>query len=123
MAAQALLDDPDLLLVRPGPTTPRVLNRQKLKIGDDLCACHKACSYRGTRAQSDGRRRRDTYKEPPGRHFEGLFYEAAEVARCVTAGKLETNYRPLQSTLDAMTTLDMIRQCIGIRFAEAGLVE
>ena len=33
------------------------------------------------------------YGEPCGRHFEGLYYEAAEVARRVRAGELETRYR------------------------------
>jgi predicted dehydrogenase len=63
------------------------------------------------------------YEEPAGRHFEGLYFEAAEVARCVAAGRLETPCRPLQASLDTMATLDMIRRCIGIGFAEAGLVE
>jgi len=31
--------------------------------------------------------------------------------------------RPLQASLDTMATLDMIRQSVGIRFDEAGLVE
>ena len=30
------------------------------------------------------------YEEPSGRHFEGLYYEAAEVARRISAGELET---------------------------------
>ena len=61
------------------------------------------------------------YEEPSGRHFEGL--EAAEVARCITAGKQETPYRSLDASLKTMTTLDMIRRAIGINFSDAGLVE
>jgi predicted dehydrogenase len=37
------------------------------------------------------------YAEPSGRHFEGLYYEAAEVAPRVRAGELETPYRSLDS--------------------------
>lgn len=63
------------------------------------------------------------YEEPSGRHFEGMHYEAAEVARRITAGDLETPYRPLDASIDTMMTLDMIRRCIGIDFSAAGLVE
>ena len=63
------------------------------------------------------------YEEPSGRHFEGLYYEAAEVARRVTAGELETPYRPLDASLNTMATLDMIRRSIGIDFSAAGLLE
>ena len=63
------------------------------------------------------------YEEPVGRHFEGLYYEAAEVARCITAGELETPYRTLDASLKTMATLDMIRCSLGIDFSAAGLVE
>ena len=63
------------------------------------------------------------YEEPSGRHFEGLYYEAAEVARRVAAGGLETPYRPLDASINTMATLDMIRRSIGIDFAAAGLLE
>ena len=33
------------------------------------------------------------YQEPAGRHFEGLYYEAAEVARCISSGRLESSFR------------------------------
>jgi predicted dehydrogenase len=63
------------------------------------------------------------YEEPSGRHFEGLYYEAAEVARRITAGELETPYRSLDASLDTMATLDMVRRSVGIDFSAAGLVE
>jgi predicted dehydrogenase len=63
------------------------------------------------------------YEGPPGRHFEGLYYEAAEIARCITAGELETPYRPLDASVKTMETLDMIRRSIGIDFSAAGLLE
>lgn len=50
------------------------------------------------------------YEETPGRHFEGLFYEATEVARAIAAGQTETPKRPLDATLDMMQTLDLIRR-------------
>lgn len=63
------------------------------------------------------------YQEPSGRHFEGLCFEAAEVARCITAGQTETACRPLDATLDTMATLDSIRAAIGIDFKAAGLAD
>jgi len=63
------------------------------------------------------------YEEPSGRHFEGLYYEATEVARRISAGELETPYRTLDSSLETMATLDMIRRAVGIEFSAAGLVE
>jgi predicted dehydrogenase len=63
------------------------------------------------------------YEEPAGRHFEGLYYEAADVARRITAGELETPYRPLAASLNTMTVLDMIRRSVGIDFSAAGLRE
>ncbi|MGG7518109.1 Gfo/Idh/MocA family protein [Allorhizobium undicola] len=63
------------------------------------------------------------YEEPCGRHFEGLYYEAAEVARCIAAGKTETPCRPLNGSLDTMAALDAIRRAVGIDFAAAGLKE
>jgi predicted dehydrogenase len=63
------------------------------------------------------------YEEPAGRHFEGLYYEAADVARRITAGELETPFRPLAASLNTMTTLDMIRRSVGIEFSAAGLRE
>jgi predicted dehydrogenase len=63
------------------------------------------------------------YEEPSGRHFEGLYFEAAEVARRISAGELETPHRNLDSSLQTMATLDMIRRAIGIDFSAAGLLE
>jgi predicted dehydrogenase len=63
------------------------------------------------------------YEEPFGAHFEGLYYEAAEVARCISAGELETPHRTLDSSVETMATLDMIRRAIGIDFTAAGLLE
>ena len=63
------------------------------------------------------------YDEPIGRHFEGLYFEAAEVARCVAKGATETPFRSLQASLDTLEGLDMIRAATGIGFAAAGLAE
>lgn len=56
------------------------------------------------------------YIEPPARHFEGLFYEAAEVARCVHAGLTETPKRTVDATLGTMKLLDQICSSTGIEF-------
>ncbi len=63
------------------------------------------------------------YEQPCGQHFEGLYYEAAEVARRVVSGEMETPHRTLDASLETMTTLDMIRRRIGIDFSAVGLVE
>jgi predicted dehydrogenase len=63
------------------------------------------------------------YEEPRGQHFEGLCYEAAEVARRIASGKVETPLRTLDASLETMATLDMIRRSIGIDFAATGLLE
>jgi predicted dehydrogenase len=46
----------------------------------------------------------------------GLAFEAAEVARCVSAGRLESDLMPLDETLSIMRTLDEIRLALGTRF-------
>jgi len=56
------------------------------------------------------------YNEKPGRHFEGLFYEAAEVAKCISKGKLETSKRPLSDSLEMLETLDMAVKTLGISY-------
>src|SRR5690606_41706898 len=63
------------------------------------------------------------YEEKRGANYEGLYYEAAEVARCIAAGAHETTQRRWAATLDTMATLDMIRRAVGIDFAAAGLHE
>jgi predicted dehydrogenase len=63
------------------------------------------------------------YEESCGGHFEGLYYEASEVARRIVAGEEETAHRTLDDSLETMATLDMIRRSIGIDFSTAGLVE
>lgn len=59
------------------------------------------------------------YDEPKGRHFEGLYYEAAEVARCIAAGRTETAFRPLDATLDMLATLDQVVQTLDISYEAA----
>ncbi|MFK0206459.1 Gfo/Idh/MocA family protein [Agrobacterium sp. NPDC090283] len=64
-----------------------------------------------------------TYEEPRGAHFEGLYHEAAGIARTIARGGLESPCRPLDASLDTMKTLDAIRHALGIDFAGAGLQE
>lgn len=61
------------------------------------------------------------YDEPRGAHFEGLHYQAAEVARCIVGGRRETHHRPLEASLETMLTLDKVRASIGIDFQQARL--
>jgi predicted dehydrogenase len=63
------------------------------------------------------------YEEPFGQHFEGLYFEAAEVARRIVSGAVETPHRTLHASLKTMATLDMIRRSIGIDFSATGLLE
>lgn len=54
------------------------------------------------------------YDEPIGRHFEGLYYEAAGVARCISNGQTETTQRPLADTLAMMQMIDEIKNMLSI---------
>jgi predicted dehydrogenase len=58
-----------------------------------------------------------THTEPSIAH-DGLFYEAAEAARCIAAGLLESPLRPLADSLAMMRVVDEIRRQIGIVFNE-----
>ncbi|NSY40427.1 gfo/Idh/MocA family oxidoreductase [Leisingera sp. ANG59] len=63
--------------------------------------------------------KRLTWNEPVGRHYEGLCYEAAEVARSISEGRVEARSRPLAATLETMATLDLIRAATGIEFSQS----
>jgi predicted dehydrogenase len=52
---------------------------------------------------------------PPIAH-EGLFYEAAETARCVVAGRRQTALRTLSDSIATLETMDAIRQACGIAY-------
>ncbi|SIS99648.1 Gfo/Idh/MocA family protein [Paracoccus saliphilus] len=58
------------------------------------------------------------YAEPAGRHFEGLYFEAAEVARCIAEGHMEAGQRPLAATLEMMRMLDEIRRVLDISWSQ-----
>ncbi|HTX01118.1 MAG TPA: Gfo/Idh/MocA family oxidoreductase [Acidimicrobiales bacterium] len=53
-----------------------------------------------------------TRVEPP-HQGQGLWYEAAEVSRCVAAGLLESPVLPLDETVAIMETLDEVRRAAG----------
>jgi hypothetical protein len=46
----------------------------------------------------------------------GLRHEAAEVMRCVRAGRLESAVLPLDETVAIMATLDEVRRQIGLEY-------
>ncbi|RPK67485.1 1,5-anhydro-D-fructose reductase [Streptomyces sp. ADI96-02] len=50
----------------------------------------------------------------PERRAGGLCYEAAEAARCVAAGRLESDLMPLAETLGVMRALDGVRRDLGV---------
>ena len=56
----------------------------------------------------------DRFSNPDTEH--GLHFEAAEVARRVTAGELESPLMPLAETLTIMDALDDVRAQIGVRY-------
>lgn len=51
---------------------------------------------------------------------KGLRFEAAEVARCVRDGLLESPQMPLDETVSIMRTMDAIRQRIGLEYGPSG---
>ncbi|MFF4934844.1 Gfo/Idh/MocA family protein [Streptomyces griseofuscus] len=53
--------------------------------------------------------------EPQTREH-GYAYEAAEVARCVSEGRLESALMPLEETVDLMKTLDALRAQLRVRY-------
>lgn len=46
----------------------------------------------------------------------GFHYEAAEVARCLRAGKLESDVMPLDESLSVMKTMDEVRAQWGLKY-------
>ncbi len=52
--------------------------------------------------------------DQPQAEGRGMQHEAAEVMRCIRAGKLESDVLPLHETLAIMETLDEIRRQIGL---------
>ncbi len=50
--------------------------------------------------------------------YDGLAYQAADVARRITAGELETPYRPLRESIATMALIDEIRRQIGVVWDE-----
>lgn len=50
--------------------------------------------------------------------YDALAYQAADVARRITAGELETPIRPLSASIATMTLIDEIRRQIGVVWDE-----
>jgi hypothetical protein len=63
---------------------------------------------------ADGKRRLE-FSEPPVAH-DALCFEAAEVARCIAAGRLESPIRPLADSITTLRAIDEIRQQCRITF-------
>jgi predicted dehydrogenase len=56
-----------------------------------------------------------TFTEPRTAH-DALHFEAAEVARCITAGRLESPIRPLAESITTLQVMDEIRRQLGVAF-------
>lgn len=54
----------------------------------------------------------------PAAGFDGLAHEAADVARCITAGERQTPVRPLVDSVATLAVLDEIRHQVGVVFDE-----
>lgn len=57
----------------------------------------------------------ELFEMPLGR-FNGYEFEAMEVMNCIQAGKLESEFMPLNETLSIMKTLDSVREQWGHKF-------
>jgi predicted dehydrogenase len=53
--------------------------------------------------------------KPPGNGYQ---FEAAHVMKCLDEGKIESDMMSLQTSLDLMEVLDMVRKDAGIVFAK-----
>jgi predicted dehydrogenase len=62
-------------------------------------------------ASADGDRRL-RFTEPRAAH-DALHFEAAEVARCIAAGRLESPIRPLRDSITTLEVMDEIRRQLG----------
>ena len=58
----------------------------------------------------------DRYEEPAVAH-DALHFEAAEVARCIADGRLESPLRPLADSITTLRAMDEIRRQCGIEWA------
>jgi predicted dehydrogenase len=56
-----------------------------------------------------------TFAEPRVAH-DALHFEAAEVARCITAGRLESPARPLADSVATLEVMDEVRRQVEVRF-------
>jgi predicted dehydrogenase len=63
---------------------------------------------------ADGARRL-TFTEPRTAH-DALHFEAAEVARCIAEGRLQSPIRPLAQSITTLEVMDEIRRQLGISF-------
>jgi predicted dehydrogenase len=60
-----------------------------------------------------------TFTEPKTGHG-ALYFEAAEVARCIAAGQRESPLRRLADSLVTLQVMDEIRRQLGIAFPGEG---
>lgn len=99
MPSQALLDDLDLLRVRPAPAPTRIPGRENLKIRNDLNACHKACISRSQQIASDGPRRRHTQKSQLAEDIRYTLAHWTGLIRFLEDGTLELDNNPVENQI------------------------
>jgi predicted dehydrogenase len=63
-----------------------------------------------------------SWSEPRIAH-QALYFEAAEVARCVAAGLVQTPLRPLADSVATLRTMDAVRARCGIRYPGEDIVQ
>ena len=96
------------------PSAPRLLVvDDEPSIRDLLSASLRFAGYDVVTA-ADGSARL-AYTEPET-GYNGLAYEAAEVARRISAGETETPIRPMVDSIATLATMDEVRSQIGQHF-------
>lgn len=58
----------------------------------------------------------DRYESAGDVAHQGMRYQAAEAARCLSAGATESPLQPLAATLRVMEAMDAVRRQLGVRF-------
>jgi hypothetical protein len=58
----------------------------------------------------------DRYESVGDVAHQGMRYQVAEAARCLTAGATESRLHPLTATVRVMEAMDAVRRRLGVRF-------
>jgi predicted dehydrogenase len=97
------------MLVKTPTTASLCGTRGRLEIDGDFYGSHAVVRL----VASDGS---ELDRFEPRDPTHGLHFQAAEVARRIDAGELESPLMPLDETVAIMTALDQVRAQVGVRF-------